>query len=142
MHFPVEQWLKRARRRERSQFACRETKREIKNFHDVLERRGRGRNKMSHDVLPWTVRITSSPLIIDKIVEDALKTTDKNLQKNIYNIYIYIYIYIYIFMMAFRILYSNWNKLACKFHITVQCFHAMGQSSTCTTFRENVCMSP
>ena len=37
---------------------------------------GRGRNKTSYDVLPWAIRITSGPLLVDKIVEDALKTTD------------------------------------------------------------------
>ena len=46
--------------------------------------RGRGSNKTSYDVLPCTIQITSCPLLIDKIAEDALKTTDKTLQKNIY----------------------------------------------------------
>ena len=83
-HFPVAQWLRWARK-QRSQFACRETEWEIKNVHDVLERGGsRGSNKTSYDVLPWTIRITSGPLLIDKIVEDALKTTDKTFQENIY----------------------------------------------------------
>ena len=40
----------------------------------------RGRNKTSYDVLPWTIWITSGHLLIDKIVEDDLKTTDKTLQ--------------------------------------------------------------
>ena len=78
-HFPVAQWSKRVRRRQRSQIACRETEWEIKNFHKVLERgggRGRGSNKTSYYVLPWTIRITSDPLFIEKIAEDALKTTD------------------------------------------------------------------
>ena len=85
-HFPVAQWSKRAKRRQRSQFACCKTEWEIKNFHGVLERRerGRGSNRTSYDVRPWTIRITSGPLLIDKIAEDALKTTDKTLQKNIY----------------------------------------------------------
>ena len=66
-------------------FACRETEWEIKSFPDVLERGkggggGRGRNKTSYDVLPWTIWITSGHLLIDKIVEDDLKTTDKTLQ--------------------------------------------------------------
>ena len=45
---------------------------------------GKGSSKTSYDVLPWTIRITSGTLLIDKIVEDALKTADKTLQKNIY----------------------------------------------------------
>ena len=45
---------------------------------------GKGSNKTSYDVLPRTIRITSGTLLIDKIVEDALKTADKTLKKNIY----------------------------------------------------------
>ena len=45
---------------------------------------GRGSNKASYDVLPWAIWIMSGPLLIDKIVEDALKTADKTLKKNIY----------------------------------------------------------
>ena len=58
--------------------------RDKKNFMTFLKRGGRGSNKTSYDVLPLTIGITSGPLLIDKIVEDALKTTDKTLQKNIY----------------------------------------------------------
>ena len=35
-----------------------------------------------------------------------------------------------------RILDSYWNKLLCKFCITIRCFHARVQSSTCATYKK------
>ena len=38
-----------------------EAKKFHKNFHDVLEKEGRGRNKMWYYILPWTNWIISGP---------------------------------------------------------------------------------
>ena len=70
-----------------------------------------------------------SALLIDKIVKDILKTTDKTLQKNNHD---------GCYRQTYQIAIEINLFVTSYFHVTVDCFHAMGQKTTCTTSTENV----